>query len=144
MGKRPDMNGLWTGWYDYTGFSDPVPFTAWFDDVDGRLSGTMLEPNTFAEDALEDLEAQISGERGGLVISFDKTYCPDQGAHGLPIRYEGHADSDFEMVVGEWHFELGGYGSGRFQLSRASRGLSEGILRRVLATAGDDRASGSR
>ncbi len=144
MGAHRDMNGLWSGWYDYTGFSDPVPFTAWFDEVAGRLSGSILEPNTFAEDGLEDLEALIDGERGGLIVSFEKTYCAGQGAHALPIRYEGHADSDFEIVVGEWGFILGGFGSGRFQLTRSSRGVSDAVLRKVLATVGDDRGEGSR
>ncbi len=142
MGERQDMNGLWSGWFDYTGFSDPVPFTAWFDDVGGALSGTILEPNSFAEDMLEDLEAEIAGERGGLIVSFEKTYCQGQGAHGLPILYEGEADIDFETVIGKWRFYQGGYGSGRFRLSRASRAISEGILRRVFATVGDDRGDG--
>lgn len=144
MGERHDMNGLWSGWFDYTGFSDPVPFTAWFDDVGGALTGTILEPNTFAEDMLEDLESEIAGERGGLIVSFDKTYREGQGAHRMPIRYEGEADEDFEVIMGEWRFYRGGYGSGRFQLSRASRSISEGILRKVLASAGDDRGDGSR
>lgn len=128
-----DMNGLWSGWYGYGLLSSRVPFTAWIDETALLLTGTIMEPNTFAKSDLEDLQAEIAGTRQGQSILFSKTYRERQGAHGLPISYEGTVDERFQHVAGEWRFVSGLNGSGPFELSRSSRGISEGILREVLA-----------
>lgn len=130
------MNGLWSGWYDYAGLaglSQPVTFTAWIDDRRGHLNGSILEPNTFSLHLLDDLEADISGQRQAHAISFTKTYCPGQGAHGHEIDYSGEADARFTHVRGLWHVAIDPAAHGRFELTRSSRGFSEAILRRVLA-----------
>ncbi len=133
MADRLDMNGLWSGWYDYLGLSEAVPFTAWIDDAGGMLAGTILEPNTFVEAGPDDLEALISGQRVATFVTFTKTYREGQGAHGLKIAYEGEADSQFQSVSGEWQIGTDPFNGGRFQLDRSSRGVGEAVLRKVLA-----------
>lgn len=131
-----DMNGLWSGWYGYSVLGETVPFTAWFDETSGLLTGTILEPNTLSGLDLDDLTSEIAGTRAGADILFAKTYLPDQGVHTRPIAYEGVADGDFLRVRGEWAFADPAYGRGPFELARTSRGISEGILREVLAPVG--------
>lgn len=133
---KGDMNGLWSGWYAYSGVSEPVPFTAWFDETAGLLTGSILEPNTFSQVELDDLSADIAGTRSGADIHFVKTYGEGQGVHSHPIAYHGLADGDFQRVRGEWSFPNPGFGRGPFELARSSRGISEGILREVLAPVG--------
>ena len=131
-----DMNGLWSGWYGYGGLAEPVPFPAWFDETSGLLTGSILEPNTISTLGIEDLTSDIAGTRVGGDITFVKTYVEGQGVHSHPISYTGLADGDFQRVRGEWMFPDPNYGRGPFELARSSRGISEGILREVLAPVG--------
>ena len=131
-----DMNGLWSGWYGYAGLAEPVAFTAWFDETAGLLTGSILEPNTISDLDIDDLAADIAGTREGADITFVKTYGTGQGVHSHPISYSGLADGDFRRVRGEWMFPDPSYGRGPFELARSSRGISEGILREVLAPVG--------
>lgn len=132
MTEFKGMNGLWSGWYGYGLLSARVPFTAWVDETAFLLTGSILEPNTFAKSDLDDLQADIAGTRHGQAVVFTKTYGPRQGAHAYPISYEGSVDHEFKHVAGEWSFVAGITGSGPFELSRSSRGIGEGILREVL------------
>lgn len=133
MSEPADMNGLWSGWYSYSALSEPVPFTAWIDDSDGTLTGTILEPNTFSSSDLEDLQADIDGLRGDLSVTFSKLYRPDQGAHAYPISYVGQIDARNQTVRGKWSISADICSEGPFEMQRASRSISEGILREVLA-----------
>ncbi|MCI4644213.1 MAG: hypothetical protein MRY64_05470 [Hyphomonadaceae bacterium] len=134
MGEYSDMNGLWSGWYAYSMLSQRVPFTAWMDDTTGLLTGTILEPNTFSDMDLDDLQSEIAGTRNGSHVFFSKTYLSGQGAHAFPIAYDGHADAEFLCIRGEWSFSGVFKGHrGPFEMRRASQGISEGILRDVLA-----------
>ena len=133
MGGKGDMNGLWSGWYAYSGLSEPVPFTAWVDDTRGTLTGTILEPNTFSPFDLDDLQADMNGARIRSLVMFTKIYRPNQGAHDCPIQYSGTIDLEAEMIRGNWSIVAHHTVEGRFEMRRASRGISEGILRHVLA-----------
>ncbi len=135
MATGKDMNGLWSGWYTYSSLGEPVPFTAWIDDSAGLLTGTILEPNTFSNLDIDDLQAELAGTRLGRDVFFSKTYGQGQGAHNLPIAYEGRADEDFETVRGQWSFTDPRGESGPFELKRSSKSNSEGILREVFAFA---------
>lgn len=133
MSEPADMNGLWSGWYAYSTLSEPVPFTAWIDDSDGTLTGTILEPNTFSSVDLDDLQADIDGLRGGVSVMFSKLYRPHQGAHAYPIKYFGYMDTKTQKVRGKWSISADIRSEGPFEMQRASRSISEGILREVLA-----------
>ncbi len=135
MTDYSDMNGIWSGRYEYSGRGEAVKFTAWFDDQDGALSGTILEPNTFALSSAEDLQADITGARHGLEVEFTKTYQAGSGAHNVPIIYSGTVDKAFTLLRGTWVFPDGPmFDKGIFEMSRASVGIESARLRSLLAT----------
>lgn len=127
--RDSDLTGLWSGEYWY-GTGNPVPFSAHIIDSLGTLTGTTLEPNTFAHPGLIELSADISGTRGELSVRFNKLYHPAPGVHREPIVYTGAVDSKFTMIDGEWRVSRGF--SGRFVLVRVSRGAqAEEVVREV-------------
>ena len=128
-----DLTGVWSGEYWYGGAGFPTPFTAHFVDADGSLTGTTLEPNTFADPGLTELSATLRGARGDLSVRFIKLYDPAPGAHRSPIHYAGTIDANFTMIDGEWSFGGGGAHSGRFVLVRVSRG-AQAIARETAET----------
>lgn len=117
--RDSDLTGLWSGEYWY-GTGSPVPFSAHIIDSLGSITGTTLEPNTFAHPGLIELSADILGTRGELSVRFNKLYHPAPGVHLDPIFYAGTVDSNFTMIDGDWRFANGF--SGRFVLVRVSRG----------------------
>lgn len=126
--RDSDLTGLWSGEYWY-GTGNPVPFSAHIVDNLGTISGTTLEPNTFAHPGLIELSADISGTRGELSVRFNKLYHPAPGVHREPIVYSGTVDSNFTMIDGEWR--LPGL-SGRFVLVRVSRGAQAAKAKRAV------------
>ena len=127
--RDSDLTGLWSGEYWY-GTGNPVPFSAHIVDSLGTITGTTLEPNTFAHPGLIELSADISGTRGELSVRFNKLYHPAPGVHREPIVYTGTVDSKLTMIDGEWRFSHGF--SGRFVLVRVSRGAqAEEVTREV-------------
>lgn len=119
--RDSDLTGLWSGEYWY-GAGAPVPFSAHIVDNLGTITGTTLEPNTFAHPGLIELSADISGTRGELSVRFNKLYHPAPGVHRDAIVYSGTVDSQFTMIDGDWRFQDGF--SGRFVLVRVSRGAA--------------------
>lgn len=133
MADAKDMNGLWSGMYEYKTAREPVRFTAWFDDRSGVLGGTISEPNTFVAGGPEELDARIAGVRDGLVVDFIKTYSRSSSAHQSPIQYEGEADSAFTQVRGVWRLGGRDRSDGRFSLSRVTLGLERALAKPRLA-----------
>ncbi len=128
--RDSDLTGLWSGEYWFRDGGQPTPFSAHIVDSLGTLTGTTLEPNTFAHPGLVELSADISGARGELSVRFNKLYHPAPGVHREPIVYTGTVDSKFTMIDGEWRFSHGF--SGRFVLVRVSRGAqAEEVTREV-------------
>lgn len=130
MTDNTDLNGLWSGSYGYALMGDGVPITVWFDETGGRLAGTIIEPNTFVLDGPNELSSTIDGFRDGLSLQFAKTYDPASGAHQTPIAYEARVDEAFTEIKGIWQFRQADTFSGNFTLSRTSKGLATGIMRR--------------
>ncbi|MDP3494345.1 MAG: hypothetical protein Q8R82_14625 [Hyphomonadaceae bacterium] len=128
--RDSDLTGLWSGEYWY-GAGSPVPFSAHLIDSLGTITGTTLEPNTFAHPGLTELSADISGARGELSVRFNKVYHPAPGVHRDPIFYTGTVDSNFTMIDGDWRFANGF--SGRFVLVRVSRGARAMDVQREVA-----------
>jgi hypothetical protein len=118
--RDSDLTGLWSGEYWYDGGGQPTPFSAHLVDSLGTITGTTLEPNTFAHPGLIELSADISGTRGELSVRFTKLYHAAPGVHRDPIRYSGTVDPNFTMIDGDWRLPQGF--SGRFVLVRVSRG----------------------
>ncbi|MEO1568990.1 MAG: hypothetical protein AAFR94_07170 [Pseudomonadota bacterium] len=131
-----DLNGLWNGWYSYLDLGERVPFTAWLDDDGGSLTGSTMEPNTLSAANVEELEADVTGNRSGASVMFTKRYRPGQGAHSFAICYQGLVESDFCLFSGDWRFENTAFGQGRFLLERASNGLTRAMVRSSAIAAG--------
>lgn len=129
--RDTDLTGLWSGEYWYSGPGQPTPFSAHIVDSMGTITGTTLEPNTFAHPGLIELSADIGGSRGELSVQFNKLYHPAPGVHRHPILYTGTVDSNFTMIDGEWRFPHGF--SGRFVLVRVSRGAQAEAVKREEA-----------
>jgi hypothetical protein len=119
--RNSDLTGLWSGEYWHAGAANPVPFSAHIVDTAGNITGTTLEPNTFAHPGLIELSAGIEGARGELSVRFTKIYHAAPGVRRDPIFYSGAVDAAFTMIDGQWTF-LDGSVSGRFVLVRVSRG----------------------
>lgn len=128
--RDSDLTGLWSGEYWFGGGGQPTPFSAHIVDSLGTITGTTLEPNTFAHPGLIELSADISGARGELSVRFNKLYHPAPGVHRYPIVYTGTVDANFTMIDGEWRFEDGF--AGRFVLVRVSRGAKAAEVKRAV------------
>lgn len=128
--RESDLTGLWSGEYWYVGYpKPPVPFSAHLVDNAGGITGTTLEPNTFAHPGLIELSADINGTRGELSVRFTKLYHPAPGVHRTPIFYSGTIDPNFTMIDGEWKTDI----VGRFVLVRVSHGAKAADAKREVA-----------
>ena len=118
MADMYNLNGVWGGRYWYTHMEDAaVPFSAWLSVIDGELSGTTLEPNTFVEAAAEELDALLRGHIAGDEIVFLKTYTDvDQE----PIFYEGRITENGQRITGRWFFRRPDDWSGPFEMTRTA------------------------
>jgi hypothetical protein len=130
--RDTDLTGLWSGEYWYAGAANPVPFSAHIVDTAGNITGSTLEPNTFAHPGLIELSAGIEGARGELSVRFTKIYHAAPGVHRDPIFYSGSVDAAFTMIDGQWTF-IDGQMSGRFVLVRVSRGVEAAAVEREEA-----------
>ena len=133
MTQHVDMNGLWSGTYSYDLIDDPVRCTAWIDDQNGVLGGTITEPNTFVKNGPDELLAVINGARTGQMIAFVKTYATDSGAHSENIYYEGQANAALTEVNGIWRFRALDVSQGKFTLSRLSSAFEKAATRAAFA-----------
>ena len=116
MPQSPNLSGPWGGRYWYDDYDDePVPFSAWLFVLDGALSGTMLEPNTFLFNGPEELDAELKGGVYGELVQFEKIY-PD--VDQPPVWYDGLLNADGNRIFGNWIFRKPGELSGRFEMTR--------------------------
>lgn len=121
MSAYKNLSGLWTGSYSYTLHGkQSVAFTAWIDDKAGKLSGTLLEANTFVDSPSLELTSTLEGTRSGTDLEFTKRYDPSQGAHASPIHYTGRTNQGFTFVTGQWSIAGPYEWSGPFEMSRQS------------------------
>lgn len=116
---RTDISGLWHGWYGYGTGGFSVPFTAWLQQSENAVTGSTLEPNTFAHGGQTELSAEIEGDIWIGELSFRKIYLPSPGVHDSPIFYIGFISDDGSEISGDWRIDdPRGSSSGPFQLSR--------------------------
>ncbi|MEL6259255.1 MAG: hypothetical protein AAFQ67_09380, partial [Pseudomonadota bacterium] len=96
------------------------------------FSGSTLEPNTFVNAPIEELEAMLEGARTGAALFFLKRYSDASAAHNTPIRYTGEVDEACSRIIGEWTISAQvGRIDGHFEMNRASSGAFEQVLRSV-------------
>ncbi|WAT18634.1 hypothetical protein OZN62_03370 [Aurantiacibacter sp. MUD11] len=96
-----DLSGQWSGEYAYPRDTGPVtPFLAIIEDHGGRLTGTIIEPNTVESGTLE---ADLVGLRHGTGVDFTKTYTPGASRHySHPVDYVGSVSEDGQVIKGVW------------------------------------------
>lgn len=118
MDKTYDLNGVWGGryWYAHAD-TEAVPFSAWLSIIDGELSGTTLEPNTFVPSDAEELDALLRGHVAGDEIVFVKTY-PQVEQDG--VFYEGVIMDQGQRITGRWFFRGPDDWSGHFEMTRTA------------------------
>lgn len=107
---RPQtISGVWLGQYSYPPEAGraPVKFQARFASAaNGRVTGSMIEPNTFGDQTAYFLTSNIAGSIGpnGAVL-LDKTY-DGTGGQTHTVHYEGAFSVG--CVAGQW--AIGGSG----------------------------------
>jgi len=130
-----DHSTVWTGrvWLaDGTG--EGVPFSAWLTISDGKISGSMLEPNAFVLDDLDELEADIRGHVDETEIVFLKTY---RTSVREPVYFEGQMDATGRRIVGRWYFGWPDEVTGVFEMTHKSQDESARHPRNAPAASSD-------
>lgn len=118
-----EVSGVWTGRFEYeNGAPDSVPFSAWLRAEAGRVTGSMLEPNTFVKDHGDELDSSLRGHIDEVEMVFLKTY------HGLdqePVYCEGKIVDDGTRIIGRWYFGWPDEQSGTFEMKRDALARAE-------------------
>lgn len=135
MSSLRDMNGIWSGMYDYHQNDDVVKFTIWIDDQNQTLAGSMTQPNTFLLGAGDELTADIKGIRDGYDFQFGKHYRDLNVEKPASVFYTGIIADGFMEARGTWQIPHEPDSSGNFALIRMTGGVgnSLALLRAVLA-----------
>jgi hypothetical protein len=99
----PNLNltGKWSGEFAYPAHAGPeTPFLACLMDLNGHVSGSIIEPDIVDGGVIE---ASLVGARGGSSVDFTKTYpasaSPD---YAEPVDYVGTLSSDGTVISGVW------------------------------------------
>ena len=110
------LSGVWTGEYQHDQKGrEGATFSAWLTITEDRLTGSTLEPNTFAETDQEELDALLRGHVHGEEVVFLKIY---QGLKQEPVYCEGTISEDGRKIVGKWFFSWPDEISGTFEMVR--------------------------
>lgn len=96
-----NLTGKWSGEFAYPVHAGPVtPFLASLQDLNGRVSGSIIEPDIVSGGVIE---ASLVGARDGSSVDFTKTYpanaAPD---YVQPVDYVGTLSSDGTVIRGVW------------------------------------------
>jgi hypothetical protein len=127
-----NLTGQWSGEYSYPGLIGPTtPFLATLTETGGRLTGTVIEPDTVTGAPV--IEATIAGIRAGQNVDFTKSYGPAASeGYGTPVDYVGTLSGDGNTVAGVWSLlDL----DGQFEMRRES-GQVQTVEKRVAETIG--------
>lgn len=127
-----DLTGQWSGEYSYPGLIGPTtPFLATLAEGGGRLTGTIIEPDTVTGTPV--IEAKVVGIRAGHNVDFTKTYGRSASeSYDTPVDYVGTLSGDGNTVAGVWSLlDL----DGQFEMRRED-GQAETIEKRVAETVG--------
>jgi hypothetical protein len=116
------LTGTWAGTYFYaTANGSAVGSVAFFAEIvvdGGKLTGSVVEPNTIGDRTSSDLRATVEGSiaEDGLV-RFVKTYDGTAGVDHS-VEYVGRLDPVTQQIDGMWR---AGGGEGRFVMRRHAR-----------------------
>jgi hypothetical protein len=101
MAEEINLSGLWLGSFSYPANVGPTtPFLASLEDDNGRLGGSIVEPNMMGTSS-DQLQAVLSGSRQGRAIDFTKAYDgASDAAHA--VDYVGQLSGDGNVITGVW------------------------------------------
>jgi hypothetical protein len=125
MSKPLDLSGRWSGVYFYP--NDPIwnpddvmpatTFNAELVDSEGRVSGTVVEPDNLYCNGSRTIPSVVDGSHDGRTLRFAKFSEAEEG-YESPIHYEGAISADGLTVDGSW--SIPGDWSGTFRMQRQS------------------------
>lgn len=108
-----ELTGVWKGRYFYGPKSklESVPFEIRMRQSGEKITGLVIEPNTFGDSSAKELRASLQGnlDKNGE-LNFIKTYDGSGGA-SHSVRYKGKLEES--SVKGTWHI---GKSEGRFEM----------------------------
>ena len=108
-------HAVWTGRYWLKDRNrEGVPFSIWMRVIDGKLTGTSLEPNVWALIDNEELDATLSGHIADEEVVFLKTYTAFEHE---PVYFEGELSDDGTKIVGNWYFGWPNEWTGPFEMT---------------------------
>jgi hypothetical protein len=112
------LTGTWSGTYLYAGARGSSSSVAFFADLafeGARLSGSIVEPNTFGDESSGELKASLAGQiDDDGIVRFTKTYDGSGGVHHAVV-YVGRLDVAAQRIEGTWSIDGS---SGRFVMMR--------------------------
>ena len=100
---REAASQAWQGVYAGAG-NTPTTFTATLSISGNRLSGTMVEPNTFGAQDVVYLLADVAGTVNGERVVFIKTY-DGSGGVSHSVRYDGVLSANGRRIAGTWSLD---------------------------------------
>jgi len=100
--NRFSLTGQWSGEFSYPRHIGPTtPFLARIEDRSGRLTGSIIEPDTVSGGPT--IEAILSGSRHESGVDFTKVYGPPWPfGYEEPVDYVGQVSSDGNTISGVW------------------------------------------
>lgn len=98
------LSGRWTGHYFYrrpvNGVTD-VPFEMNLIMSQGRIAGSVVEPNTFGDETSKNLYADFDGRIIGNSVRWIKQYDGTAGVNHA-VEYDGVLDRSANRISGQW------------------------------------------
>jgi hypothetical protein len=124
-----DLNGEWTGVFDYAEHiqnnDDAAPFRAIIHDSGGHISGMIIEPNTFIDGGTQELQAVLDGAWSGEDVRFLKIYDGSGDTDAYEILYEGTLDPELTCITGIWLIVDDPDWYGPFVMNRAKKSVTQ-------------------
>lgn len=112
------LTGTWSGTYIYGVAKGGAASVAFFADLafeGAKLTGSIIEPNTFGDEDEGELKATLVGSIDDAgVVRFTKTYDGSAGVRHV-VDYVGRLDVAAKRIEGTWTTSGG---SGRFVMLR--------------------------
>jgi hypothetical protein len=94
-------NGVWVGYYGYGDRADTVQMQVKFTARGSSFTGFSIEPNTFGDEGVLFLTANIQGVTDADGADFTKTY-DGTGGQSHSIEYTGAFTQGGRCLEGKW------------------------------------------
>ena len=77
-----------------------TPFRVRIEEVGGRFSGSMIEPDLYRPTST--IGAELSGIRSARAVDFTKIYTNPSQGYENPVDYVGQISADGLVLTGVW------------------------------------------